>query len=51
MSRCNRRRAEAQRRRAHKQRKQAEDKTIARRMVAEDLRRAEHELRGWGNGR
>jgi len=48
MSRGNHRRAEVQRRRAHKQRKQAEDKTIARRMVAEDLRRAMHELRELG---
>jgi hypothetical protein len=48
MSRHNRRQAEAQRRRAHKERKQAEDTTIARRMVAEDLRRAEHELRELG---
>jgi len=48
MSRRDRRRAEAQRRRAHKERKQAEDTTIAQRMVAEDLRRAEHELRELG---
>jgi hypothetical protein len=48
MSRRDRRRAEAQRRRAHKQRKQAEDKTIARRMVAEDLRRTMQELRELG---
>ena len=48
MSRRDRRRAEAQRRRAHKERKQAEDKTITRRMVAEDLRRTEHEARELG---
>ena len=48
MRRRDRRRAEAQRRRAHKERKQAEDKTIARRMVAQDLRRAEHEMRELG---